>query len=388
MKTLFYALVVAAALTSSLHAEEPTWSRRMQSLSQALSELLPDLTSQERFSNPQNADRIKKHVQTLSKAVHAIGKRSGAKPVDTDPTLHFVAELLEQEVARAQRELGRGNRAYARSVLKSVTGYCISCHTRSSSGPQFPELKLSADLESLKPAEKAEYFVATRQFDRAYAQYENLLSNTAFARSQKLDWEQAAKTALAVAVRVQRNPGNARHVVDLVLKQKEAPYFVRTHAASWREAIDQWEKEPKKSLDSAEGFFAEATRLTAMAKQQQKYPADHAADVWYLRSSAAAHDVLAKELTGERASQALYLAGLSYEALDDASSIHELYYESCIRTTPASEIAQQCYRRLEEVLYFGYSGSGGTSIPDDVAARLERLKKTAGVKDSGVSSGE
>jgi hypothetical protein len=57
-----------------------------------------------------------------------------------------------------------------------------------------------------------------------------------------------------------------------------------------------------------------------------------------------------------------------------------MYYESCIRSNPHSEIAQRCFSRYEQNVHFGWTGSGGFAIPDDVAALLKELGQLAGPK--------
>jgi hypothetical protein len=96
----------------------------------------------------------------------------------------------------------------------------------------------------------------------------------------------------------------------------------------------------------------------------------------YLRASAVLHELLGLAPKGELASKALYLAGLTYDVLNDygIKDFSGFYYRSCIRTTPHTELAKECYRRYEEGVYFGYTGSGGTYIPADVRARLNELE--------------
>ena len=104
-RTLGAVLCASAILfnPSMLFAESPqkgnqAWSQRMQALSKNLSELLPDLSSHERFTDKKNRARIEKNVKALGELAHSIGKKGDTRPVDADPTLRFVAELFEQEM--------------------------------------------------------------------------------------------------------------------------------------------------------------------------------------------------------------------------------------------------------------------------------------------------
>jgi hypothetical protein len=125
------------------------------------------------------------------------------------------------------------------------------------------------------------------------------------------------------------------------------------------------------------------------AKAIQRYPMDRTADLVYLRASASAHDFLQVALESEHLDQGLLLAGIAYEVLNPlkVGELHELYYEACIRRSPHQAIAVDCYRRYEQSVFFGYTGSLGTSLPDDVGMKLKELKKLAepaiGLGDKG-----
>ena len=56
-----------------------------------------------------------------------------------------------------------------------------------------------------------------------------------------------------------------------------------------------------------------------------------------------------------------------------------MYYEACIRNAPHTEVSGKCYKKYEANVNFGYTGSGGTSIPEDLQTLLKELKKLAAV---------
>jgi hypothetical protein len=111
---------------------------------------------------------------------------------------------------------------------------------------------------------------------------------------------------------------------------------------------------------------------------------DHSADVLYLRVSLAAHELLSRFGEGKHTSETLLLLGNAYDLLDDylMSPLPEMYYETCIRRSPHSAVAEQCYQRYEAGVYFGYTGSSGTSIPEDIASVMNELKELARPKKS------
>ena len=58
---------------------------------------------------------------------------------------------------------------------------------------------------------------------------------------------------------------------------------------------------------------------------------------------------------------------------DHFDQLSNLYFESCVRSSPHSELAEKCYQRFEQNVYFGYTGSSGTHLPEKVKDQLLAL---------------
>ena len=88
--------------------------------------------------------------------------------------------------------------------------------------------------------------------------------------------------------------------------------------------------------------------------------------------------MLFRSNSDERA-EALYLLGMAYQVLEDPMlwDIDTIYYESCVREKPHSDLAKKCYRRYSDKIYFGYTGSGGTYIPESELKKLVEMRKLA-----------
>jgi hypothetical protein len=74
--------------------------------------------------------------------------------------------------------------------------------------------------------------------------------------------------------------------------------------------------------------------------------------------------------------EALYWRGLienEYSSLD-LYSLGELYHTECILKFPKSSFAKKCYKRLEDSIKFGFTGSSGTHIPKATLNELKKLK--------------
>lgn len=91
------------------------------------------------------------------------------------------------------------------------------------------------------------------------------------------------------------------------------------------------------------------------------------------------HQIVLADLNKNQLGRALFLTGQGYEMVRDLAiwSLHENYFETCIRRVPHSSWSMSCYKALEESLVIGFTGSSGTKIPYDVQVRLTELGKLA-----------
>lgn len=350
----------------------------MQELSKTLSELIPLVTSRTRFNAEENEEKILKQTTRLRELAHSL--KSGTAP-NQDPTLLVMSGMFEEDLDRALQSLKSGNREHARFVLRDTASYCIQCHTQSNNGPQFPYLNLDINAEELNPLNRAEFYAATRQFDRALDEYRKVIQDESVAQAVPFEWEQAVRSALAIVVRVKQDPKEAAAILDLVEKNKGRPQTIKQTLQAWKRSIREWSREKRTDPLSAKKKLALAERLVNRAQKSQELPLEHAQDIYYFRASSLLHDVLAEQgqSSGGMSAQALYLAGIASEATRDMNfwTLHETYYELCIKKAPQTQIAKQCFDRLHDSITLGYSGSGGVRIPPEVAKQLENLRALA-----------
>lgn len=360
---------------AAITPEGTAWSSKMRALEHALNQVLIDISNDERFDDKKNFKSIERNVKELAKHAAAVKEKNGRSP-DKDPSIDMIGSDFADEAAYAAKSYAAGHRAYARVILGSMTNYCVACHTRTNTGPSFAGIKIDPRIEGINPFAKGNYFVAIREFDRALAEFEKIAADGEKAKSRLFDYERALRAGLSVAVRVKRDPDVALRLVDYAIRNPGSPFFLREQAGEWKKSLLEWKAEKASKSTDAEKLFAEATRLTAKARETQKFPADRSADMLYLRASGVVHELLGLGPKGRMASNALYLAGLSYDVLNDygIKDFSEYYYRDCIRISPHTDVAKACYRRYEESVYFGYTGSGGTYIPSDVRARLNSLE--------------
>ncbi|MCM0606277.1 MAG: hypothetical protein KA715_09315 [Xanthomonadaceae bacterium] len=374
--TMFFALLPFRGITQEECStyKNPKWSTKMREIEKVLGSLLLDLNSDERYNNPKNFKKIERSAQQLADHAHDLSSKKMVFP-DGDPTLPWIAGQFSSEADFAVKSMKWGNRAYSRDVLKSVTRFCVACHTRNSDGPSLVSLTAPSGFESLRTLERGNFYTAIRQFDRALDEYQKLISEPRATENYLYDWEKAARSSLALVIRVKKNPDRALVIVEKVLANTKAPFFFKEQALQWKESLKSWKNEPSEKPMTEEGYFALAIKLMSQAKEIQKYPYDRSADVLYLRASAVLHDLLALYPKSLRSAEALYFLGLCYEVLRDVNlnEGNEFYYLACIHNSPHSDRSRECFKHYEQSVYLGFSGSGGTDIPNEVRKKLNEL---------------
>lgn len=375
MNTLFAFAVLFSLLPNAAWAATPNWQEKMKSLGDTMSDLLPELVSSK--GNPETIEKGAKALSELShdlKAGH--NKQKLVPPADNDPTIGFLADQFSEQTGRAYKAIKQGQLAYGKDLLRSVTSYCIACHSRHDNGPAFAALPTTEKANRLSKEEKAALLVALRQFDQSLAEYRQLVADPELLKKRPFDWERYLRQAIAIAVRVKQDPKLASELISTALQSPDLPVFQATQLKQWQKAVEEWKKEPPIKVNTEAGQTLEMRRLFREANAgQQLMLDDHSAEIQFLRTSAAAHEVLRVARDPKIKAEALMVAGKSYESLINPMfwPMHEFFYEACIRQLPHSKLAQECYSSYVKSVYFGYTGSAGTYIPEEVQQLLGRL---------------
>jgi hypothetical protein len=234
-------------------------------------------------------------------------------------------------------------------------------------------------LTNLKKIERGEFLLATRQFDRAFLEFEGVIKENLNNGGNLFELDRAVRYALSISIKYQRDPRKSLEISKIIQSSDRAPYYLRLSSGQWIKAIQEWKKEKNQSYDNVEDVLKRCENLIRLGKNSQVGFADRGGDVYFLRALSILHLILPKELKTDSLGEALYLTGVSYDAVRDLSiwSMHEDYYEACVRQVPHSKWSEKCYSKLEESIYFGYTGSAGVKLPIDVQMKLEQLQKLA-----------
>jgi len=374
-------LVVALALISTTTAFATTWNRNMQTLFQSLQELLVLTVDDAKFNDPKNTARIESAAEAMMKGAHDVSKMRGKSP-DLDPSVGIFSALLQDESRRAYEAYKSGHKEYARSLFKNMASACVACHSRTAAGSRLQWDFSAGFAQGLSQYQQAELLAAGRSFDAALTALEKVLTDFEMAKKRPYDWNRALRFALAISIRMERDPAKALALLEKTSKTPGTPQFSKLDMQDWIRSLTAWKAEKASGAvepSSEEGLNQEAKRLLGLARAAQRYPMDRAGDILYLRATSLLHQQLQVAPAGAKSSEAMLLLGLSYEVLRDFElwNLNEIYFEACIHRAPHTDTSETCYRKLEESVITGYTGSSGTDIPDGARKKLDSLRKMA-----------
>ena len=353
------------------------WSESMQELKAALTNLLPLAASQKSSGDPKNKSTIENEMTKLSRESTVISKHVSLPSMD--PSVRFLSGAFSEDVKRIESSFRAGKTEFARYDLINLTAYCIECHTRDSSGPNFASEKLAKAIQGLNPLERAEYEIAIRQYDGALKDLKSLIRSNLEEKGNLFLVDKAVRLALAITVKYLSDPSKALEVIEILEQSKNTPYFLKQNAASWRGNLVQWKREKPLGKESNSSKLNRIQRELAKASQQDTLSVERGGDIVYLRSLAELHDVLGKKLSKDELGQTMLLVGQAYEAIRDLDflNLNENYFENCVRMVPHSSWSSKCFKKYEESIYFGYSGSSGVQIPIEEQLKLRELQSLA-----------
>jgi hypothetical protein len=245
--------------------------------------------------------------------------------------------------------------------------------------PDAPTVKLlKRGEEKISRFEEGKFQFAFRQFPRALETFEKLIAGYPKNGLTTMELMDALAYTATIYARIARDPRGGQKVFHRIVKRGNLPEFIQADVEGWEQSFAGWKKETPfelKEKPDAE-ILAKAKEILGGIMAEPFYARDRSNHVDYLRASGLLHEFVVGRPASPHAAEAYYLLGICYLTLDQDFYLgfDTLYFKSCIVEFPRSPIARRCYRRLEEAIILGYSGSSGTHIPPDVESELNRLR--------------
>lgn len=359
-------------------ATTDTWRVKMGELSSALSETIPYLYPDPKQDSKALTEKVKR-IYEITKQLDGKLTHSSDVP-DQDPALPYIAGLLNEDIERAYQSLQDGRTDYAKSVLRSSVSYCVACHTRTQMGVEFPLLKAFAErLKNASWIDKIEFQTASRQFDPVLTDVMQKLDSPGNVGVSPLDLERASRLALSILVRFKQDPIRANFLATSVLKSKNSTFSMKQAAQVWLKDIRTWQAQKDNQYATDKDLINAAAKLS---ETSDDLPVGAHTEVRFLRVSVLMHDLMRRFPSSPHTAQALYLVGQSYDSLAEIGlwSLPEMYYMACIKKAPHTPQSEACFKKYEQNVTLGYTGSSGTHIPDGIRRHIKNVKELAKMK--------
>lgn len=371
IQIVFVALVLLWSIPATAQDKRPVEDFRanMNEVYDAFTRLQPYLFDQRKFLDPKDEATIASLLTTMNTKFHraeSVQGRYGKDPGFAS-TLAMTQEMLADSLSRFKE----GNKGYALWRLKSSSTYCTSCHTRMEVASDFFRGSEKA-LQTLDRYEQADFYFATRQFDKASHLFLVVAEDPAFS-FVKMD---ALRKWLVIYTRVHPSPELAITELERLHKIVQFSPYEEEEIEGWLTSLKEWSQEKGESPDPVK----KAERLIARATDGDPASA-RGGTVELLRATAMLHKIEegpSEELRQQR-SHVLYLLGLAYSEIPYlfVNELPEMFLEQCIRDFPGTVDAKKAFEQYQRVIELSYTGSGGMSLPEDIAAKLVDLRKIA-----------
>jgi hypothetical protein len=350
----------------------------MAHLKYELDQTIPYLLNPKEFHNPEKNAFIESRLLGLTKISSQVSHEPSVQ--NRDPVLSFLSVGFQEEIARSLDAFKQGYREYARVNLLHVSSYCIECHTRTKSGPSLDTNAIQSTWSTMRPIDQLEYLVSTRQFEKARHLSMTLTQEGLSSQTNVFDLDRIVRLGLLITVRYEQNPDHALNLVETLEKINPLPFYLKVASVSWKKQILSWKSRYRpnpKPQSSSQNRLALPVARELIERMNVSPKTERYFEIDMLRVQALLNPTISHSLDSESLGESLYLLGISYEVTKDLAlwSLHESYFEACVRKLPGSKWANKCYESLEKSLYFGYTGTRGTFLPPDVENKLKELKK-------------
>jgi tetratricopeptide (TPR) repeat protein len=342
----------------------------MQQIFESVRTLLPLSVSDSAYADPANRERIHGALESLAANASALASHGRRK----DAGFGHLGRYLAADTRDIQRSFDAGEIERSQFLLRQLTEYCVTCHSRLPSPGDSPLSEHFVDqgtLLELSLEERATLLIATRRFDEGLAALEQLFASSA---AHPADLLSPLTDYLIVSIRVK---GDLLRPLPTLQKFARRPDLWR----NLRLDVERWIADLTQLAGRhlAKADLATAKRLMEEARGMINFPADRSALVHYVVASGMLHRYVEAHAGDESRSlaEAYYYLGLVESRIgrDYWVSQSGAFLESSIRLAPHETFAEQAYALLEEEIILGYSGSAGIHVPEDLERNLAELKQ-------------
>ncbi len=354
-------------------AKDLTINQDMTKIGQTMTDLLPIIVNNKRFSLPSNQELIGKDIDRLIDLFAKVGPHFDAKSI----TYRVSYDVMFKHLQTTQSAHRTHNLVYTQALLRELVSICTSCHTQDN---QSRTLFLGATRDTFdSDYHYAEFNYLTRNYPIAIEYYKRYLQapRAEISEEKVLD---TLRNLLIMQVQINQDPADALSTLTPYADSPKLSAYSRQTLHEWITGLYQLKKQPlptkqQVSFKTIEtlvhkylGSLAEAGSSTIPEKPKQ---------VLYIALRGLIYYELAQHPTEAQTPQLLYWLAVVDRSTRNSFyySLSDLYLKECIVNYSKFPVAKNCYDEYEDYMLFSYSGSQGTSLPTDIQQEMDRLRK-------------
>lgn len=349
----------------------PNLKQNMIKLYEDLASILPAYLNPYTFFNEKNKDRVAKHLTSIHD--HAVQVQKILQ--NSDEEQKILSKSLEHMSKMAAKSYEKGAQQTTAFFIGDMLDTCLSCHTsRMANKDSAFNIAKNVNLQALDPYGRAKLLTISRQFDKAMKEYERILTQKSLLLSDIVHFDPFLNY-LVLGIRVKTDYKRVEKTLRTTLK-RALPKSVKTDVNTWINSLsdiqnNKWNKGSR---------IQQAQKLMDYGKHLMEYPRDQSGAIYFLEASRRLKEVLhEKNISSKSKAIAYLLLGKSEITLGRPFLGLEArqYFESSIRLSPKSKVAQEAFELYEEHLTFGYTGSSGVHLPKEELEKLKELRQRA-----------
>ncbi|MCO4792259.1 MAG: hypothetical protein KC493_01005 [Bacteriovoracaceae bacterium] len=389
---ILLALMTFGQLTFA-QAKPKTTQQVMNQVFDSFVKLVPYMNNEMKFQDPKSSGVI---ISNLTNISNAFKNSEHIKTFQT-PGFQPSYDVVKDHVQHTIDAFNTNNKLFARTRLKATASLCISCHTQLSGGKRGFIKSVNAVGRGTfdNDFEYGEFLFVTRNFNKSVRYLDRAIENRIKTNKelQKINKKvgpngaegyldrsinQALRRMLTIYTKVYFRPDKAITLLSKYENHKGLSKMVREDVQNWMKQLRKWRNSKTNYKLNKEADLRKfiSSHLDPIIKEERSVE-DGSHDVTLLVASGFLTKFLNQRGKSDLVPEILYWLSIADRTLNFNFfySLSDVYLKECIVKYPKSTFASKCYKEYEQNVIFGYSGSGGTSIPEEEKKELQRLKK-------------
>jgi hypothetical protein len=339
----------------------------------AVSELIPFLVHEDHFKDKKNEKIISTHFKELGSAFQAAGHDSLIKHDLFAPSY----ELLAEDIHEMAKSFEGGKKDYSYWMMKETMTLCLDCHARLPKDvtSSFQNGELSVNTQKIQtPFELGLAYMIVRRFVDAKQNFTRDIQDN-IIRKNFSKIIPSLKHILMIETKIKRDPIAMISIIDDYIRKNTFPTFINEELTGWRKRLLIWKDEKRLSGLSSESELKDFIKRRLLPlKRKGEYKDEFKVDLLFASGLISTY-FFENQKTPSAPEIGLWLGWIEKRLKkDEFMSSGDLFLKQCIRKYSNHPVAKECLKEYKESVEFDFTGSGGTSIPEEILKELKDLE--------------